>query len=101
MFDHLQTETKIMGAKASSVLRVCLEEDVGALKEQSESHLSQIESQKTDIHKLQDHLRRQFQGVVGQLQVTEAGMCSEVETQVHESDISTACQFVNEKNQYL
>ena len=60
MFDHLQTEMKIMGAKASSVLRVCLEEDVGALKEQSESHLFQIESQKTDIHKLQDHLRRQF-----------------------------------------
>lgn len=99
MFDHLQTETKIMGAKASSVLRVCLEEDVGALKEQSESHLSQIESQKTDIHKLQDHLRRQFHGVVGQLQVTEAGMCNEVETQVHESDISTACQFVNEKEE--
>jgi len=46
-----------------------------------------------------DHWRRQFHGVVGQLQVTEAGMCSEVETQARESDIPTTCQFVNEKGE--
>lgn len=97
MLDHLETEKKIMGSKASPVLRVCLEEDVGASKEQSESDLFQIESRKTDVEKLQDHLQRQFHEAVGQLQVTEAGMCSEVETQARESDISTACQFVNEK----
>lgn len=97
MLDHLETEKKIMGSKASSVLKVCLEEYVGASKEQSESDLFQIESRQTDVQKLQDHLQRQFHEAVGQLQVTEAGMCSEVETQACESDILTTCQFVNEK----
>lgn len=97
MLDHLETEKKIMGSKASSVLKVCLEEDVGASKEQSESDLFQIESRKTDVQKPQDHLQRQFHEAVGQLQVTEAGMCSEVETQARELDIPTTCQFVNEK----
>lgn len=99
MFDDLETEKNIMGAKASSVLRVCLEEDVGVVKEQSETDLSEIKSRKTDFQKLQDHWRRQCHGVVGQLQVTETGMSSEVETQACESDIPTACHFLNDKEE--
>lgn len=99
MFDDLETEKNITGAKASSVLRVCLEEDVGVLKEQSESDLSEIKSRKTDFQKLQDHWRRQCHGVVGQLQVTGTRMSSQVETQARESDIPTACHFLNEKEE--
>ncbi|KAH9314880.1 hypothetical protein KI387_023507, partial [Taxus chinensis] len=100
MCNDLEAGKKIMGANASSVLKMDRKEE-NALREEDTNLLSQTEAQSTDIEKHQGHWQKQFQNDVSDLQGRDTRMNHEGETQAQnmqkrQSDVPTICMFTSE-----